>query len=159
MLEFIIPVITFILGFLVSRFTMTKKERKDHLARLQENSNKLTADLDEKFQGFTTALNKYVQKKDKPNLDDFFDIATKGDSYFSQCKIICDSILSGNVDKTAIKNTHIPVIKDVVEKTLPTFYNTLQEIAQKKNIEYQGTLKKENYKSIYGVYDKYVSQS
>lgn len=159
MMRAIVLISTFILGFLVSRFTMTKKERKDYLSRLQENSNKLSADLNKKFQDFTSALNKYIQKSDEPNLDDFFDIATKGEGYFSQCKIICDSILSGNIDKTSIKNTHVPIIKDVVQKTLPEFYKTLQEIAQKRNIEYKGTLKKDNYKSICEVYDKYVRQA
>jgi len=159
MSEFIIPIITFILGFLASRFTMTKKEKTDHLARLQENSNRLSESLNKNFQDFTTAINKYIQRKGKPAFDDFFDISTKGESYFAQVRMICDSILSENIDKNSIKNTYVPIIKNVVEKTLPEFYETLQEIAQKKTIEYQGTLKKENYKSVYDVYDKYVSQS
>ena len=68
-------------------------------------------------------------------------------------------ILSENIDKKSIVNTHVPIIKDVVEKTLPNFYKTLQEIAKKRNIKYAGTLKKENYNSIYEVYNKYVSQT
>jgi len=150
-----IPIITFVLGFITSRFTMSKKEGKDHQARLQDNSNKLSAELNDRFQAFTTALNKYGQKTIEPDLDDFFDIATKGESYFSQCRSICDSILSGNVDKLSISNTHLPIIKDVIEKSLPGFYSALQEIAKKKNISYRGILKRDNYKSIYEVYDKY----
>jgi hypothetical protein len=55
-----------------------------------------------------------------------------------------------------MENTHIPIIKDVIEKTLPTFYETLQDIAQKQKIEYSGELKRENYESIFKVYDKYA---
>jgi hypothetical protein len=150
-----VPIITFILGFITSRLTMSKKERKDHQARLQENSNKLSAELNNSFQVFTTALNKYSQKAGEPNLDDFFDISTCGESYFSQCRAICDSILSDNVDKKSVKNTHLPIMKEVIEKSLPMFYGALQEIAKKKSIQYSGTLKRENYKSIYEVYDKY----
>ena len=151
----LLPIGMFILGFITSRFTMTKKERKDHVARLQDNSNKLSKELNDKFQVFTTTLNKYVQKNGQPDLDDFFAISTEGESYFSQCRTICDSILSGNVDKQSIANTHLPIIKDVIEKSLPGFYSALQEIAKKKNIQYSGILKRDNYKSIYEVYDKY----
>ncbi len=157
--KIILPISTFVVGWVIRGFTMTKKERVDYLSRLQENSNKLSAELNDRFQAFTTALNKYVQKGGQPDLDDFFDISTKGESYFSQGRTICDSILSGNIDKKSVENTHVPIIKDVVEKTLPNFYKTLQEIAQKRNIKYAGTLKKENYKSIYEVYNKYVSQT
>ena len=155
LLPVLIPIGTFILGFITSRFTMTKKERKDHLSRLQETSNKLSAELNDRFQAFTAILNKYVQKVGEPDLDDFFNISTTGESYFSQCRTICDSILSGNVDKKSIENTHLPIIKEVVKKSLPEFYDTLQGIARKKNIQYNGTLKRENYKSIYELYDKY----
>jgi len=144
-----------IIGFLFSRLTMTCKERKDHQARLQDNSNKLSSELDKRYQGFTTAINKYVQKGGEPNLDDFYDIATTGDSYFSQCRMICDYILSGNMDEKSIKNTHLPVMKDVIDKSLPGYYGTLQKIAKKRNIPYGGILKRENYKSIYEVYNKY----
>jgi len=154
-----IPIVTafisFVLGFFASRFTMSKKERKDYSLKLQENSNKLSVDLDEKFQIFTAAIGVYNQKKFSPDPNDFFEIATKGESYFAQCRAICDSILSGIVDKKSIENTHLPIVKDVIEKSLPVFYDTLQDISKKNSIQYDGILKKENYKSIYEVYDKY----
>lgn len=154
-LKVVMPIITFILGYFVSRFSMTKKEKKDHQARLQESSNKLAELCDQRYQEFALALNNYINKEETPDLNDFFNIATKGDGYLNQAKTLCDSILSGNIDKTSIKNTHLPMIKDIVEKVLPSFYETLQDIAKKKHIRYDGKLKRENYMSIYGVYENY----
>ena len=70
-------------------------------------------------------------------------------------KMICDSILSGNIDRQSVLNTHIQIIKEAVEKSLPAYYKTLQEIAEVQDLEYSGELSEDNYQSIYTVYDKY----
>ncbi|ATG72900.1 hypothetical protein AN401_02690 [Zobellella denitrificans] len=148
------PFFTFVLGFLVSRFTMSKKERKDHEAKLVETANKLTAEQARSFQEFTTAFHRYINKQDAAGLDDFFEIATKGELYFDHMRQTCDAVLANNVDKTAVTNSIYPKVKDAVERTLPDFYSTLQEVAQREGIQYSGELKRENYESIYLVYEK-----
>ena len=145
----------FVLGFITSRFTMTKKERKDYKAKLQDNSNSMLKSLDEQFQKFTLALREYTSIEGAPTSLEFYKVATTGEGYFTQMKMICDSILSGNVDSQSVMNTHRQNVKEVVDKSLPAFYQTMQEIAEATGIDYQGELKRENYESIYVVYEKY----
>lgn len=152
----VIPIITFFLGFFASRFTMTKKERKDYKAKLQENSNRLYEEHNQKYSNFAKALYTYANKKEEPDINDFFEISTKGDLYFNHVKSICDSIISKNIDKNSMENTHLPFIKRVFEELLPQYYESLKTIAKKRNFQYKGELKKENYLSIFEVYHKYI---
>jgi hypothetical protein len=150
-----VPIITFILGFFASRWTMTKKERADVSQKQFENAKSLMEAQNATFQEFTAALHKYANKKGKPSLTDFFDISTAGERYFYQQKITCDAILSDKVDASTRDNTLVPKIKESVERTLPDFYKTLQSIAGRREIEYEGTLKRSNYESMYAVVEKY----
>lgn len=152
------PIITFVLGFFVSRFTMTLKERKDYEQKLFENGKGLMEAQNSRFQEFAAVLQKYVNKTDETTLDDFFDISTVGEKYFYQVKISSDAVLSGNVPADVRDNTLVPGIKEAVTKSLPTFYSTLQSIAAKKNIAYSGKLRRENYESMYAAVEKYASQ-
>ena len=154
-LEIVVPIVTFLLGALISRLTMTKKEQKDYQARLQEYSNTLLRSLVDQYQQFTSALADYGSKNDPPSLREFHAISVSGEGYFMQLKMICDSILSENVDSQAIGNTHRQIVKDAVEKILPEYYSTLQEIAKKCDFPYSGELKRENYESVYAVYDRF----
>lgn len=152
------PIITFILGFIVSRYTMSLKERKDYEQKLFENGKALMEAQNSRFQEFAATLQKYINKTDEPTLDDFFEISTVGEKYFYQLKISSDAILSGNVPTDVRDNTLVPGIKEAVTKSLPTFYSTLQAIAAKKDILYGGELKRENYESMYSVVEKFAQQ-
>lgn len=156
--EIVIPICTFILGFVVSRFTMSKAERKAHEMAAQKLSNELIEMKKERYDAFIAAMKAYAEKDDEPTLDDFCDIAQKGEAYFTSMIAICDSILSANIPKSTIINTHAPGIAEVMEKSLPSFYATLQEIARKKGISYKGKLNRSQYESIFKVYEKYIDK-
>lgn len=151
----LVPMLTFLLGFCISRFTMSKKEKVDYKVKLQEMSNSLSDTLDERYDEFVSALAAYVNKKGKPSFTDFFNISSTGERYFSAMTTICNSINTGCLDKKTIVNTYIPKIKELVEKTLPQHYEALQEISKKKNFAYSGKLEECNYKSIYEVYQRW----
>lgn len=151
-----VPIATFILGFFVSRFSMTKKERKDYEIQLLAESKELLEEQAEAFQEFATALHKYANKKEGPDLDDFFSISTKGEIYFNRVRISCDAIIAKKVDKDSVRNTILPKVKEAIERSLPDFYSTLQEIAKKEEIKYSGELRRENYESIYTVYETHT---
>lgn len=89
-------------------------------------------------------------------MEDFFEIATKGQINFDHMPQICDAVLANNVDKAAITNSIYPKVKDLVERTLPDYYSTLQELAEKEGIQYNGELKRDNYEAIYQVYEKFA---
>lgn len=150
-----VPIITFVLGFFASRWTMTKKERADVRQKQFENAKALMEAQNKTFQEFSAALMKYANKKGQPSLTDFFEIATSGENYFYQQKITCDAILAGNVDSATRDNTLVPKIRESVERNLPDFYRTLQSIAAKRGIEYDGTLKRSNYESMYAVVERF----
>jgi hypothetical protein len=149
------PIITFILGFLSSRFTMTKKETKDLEQKLFENSKNLMLAQNDRFQDFSSVMHKYASKQGEPTLDDFYEVSTTGEKYFYQLKIISDAILANQVDKRSRDNTLIPKVREAVEKTLPSFYDTLTKISQKRGLNYTGCLKRENYESLYKVLERY----
>ncbi len=151
----IIPIITFILGFVIKTFIMSKKDRVENKMRLTQYSATLAKDLDERYSNFQKALIDYTEVK-KPTINNFYEISTTGESYFGYLKIICDAILSKNIDSKSVKNTHLQNIKDAAERTLPLFYETLIEISKKNKYTFNGKLKKENYLSILKVLEKYL---
>lgn len=147
-----VPIFTFIAGFFVSRYTLSKKERYDIESQKLKLSNEMVSEQDKAFQSFCAALQKYATSPTTGSLDDFFAISTSGEAYFSRLKIMCDAILAGKLDDASVRNTHRPVVIEAINKTLPEFYKTLQEIAIKNKISYKGILKESNYKSVYDVY-------
>jgi hypothetical protein len=151
----VVPIATFLLGFFASRWTMTKKERKDFQQKQFENSKSLMESQLARFQEFSATLKKYIEKEGEPTLDDFYEVSTVGERYFYQQQVTSDAILAGNVDPNSRDNTLVPRIRETVQKSLPAFYEILKKIAKKKGFEYNGSLKRENYASIYAVVEKY----
>lgn len=151
----LIPIGTFVLGFFVSRFTLSKKERFDVEAQKQARSQELTKARDEAFTAFTAALTKYANCANAPGLDEFSAIATTGEKYFTVVQMISDATLNSQLPQIAIKNTHLRTVKEVVERSLPKFFRTLQDIANAKQLKYNGVLRRADYESIFVVYDKY----
>jgi hypothetical protein len=117
----------------------------------------MTAQFD-RFQEFTAALTKYNAKVAPVTFDDFMEIATAGEKYFYQQKIISDAIMSGKVDSRSRDDTLVPSIAETINKSLPAFYQILQSIAQKKGFEYKGKLERKNYESLYRVVETYGRQ-
>jgi len=150
-----VPIATFVLGFFTSRFTMSKAERKNYEQTLYQNANELIEKQRTAYDDFTQALARYVQEND-PNMDNFVDIATTGDRYFLHLKMIAEATLANRVDSIVRDQTIIPTLKDAIEKSLPKYYETLQEISRKKGFKYDGVLERNNYESIYSAVEKYA---
>lgn len=150
-----IPIGAFVAGFIVSRFTMSKKESKDVEQKIFENMKSLMESQNDRFQEFSKALGVYRGKTEAPTIDDFLTIATIGEKYFYQQKITADAILSGKVDRNSRDNTFVPKIKETIERILPLYYEVLQNIAKKHNLQFHGELRREDYESLYLVVEKY----
>lgn len=147
-------VMTFVLGFFTSRYTLSKKERLDVEHIQFETSRKLIQEQSTFYEKFTSELAKYCSKETEPTLDDFMNISAAGISYFKHLDIVCLAILGGRVDR----NSHdalVPKIIEATEKTLPLYYEILKSIATKKKFPYTGELKRETYQSVYTVAEKY----
>lgn len=154
-LKGVVPIITFIFGFLVSRFTMSKKERKDHEHQLLETTRGLIDEKVKAFEAYSAAIYQYTNAK-KPTGDNFFDISTKSVLYFNRITLICDAVIAKQIEQNTLRNTIIPNVKDAVERTIPDTAKTLRTIAVNQGFKYNSDFKREDYKSIYSVYEKYV---
>lgn len=150
----VIPIATFIAGFAVSRFTLSKKESKDVEQANYTNTTQLIALRDEAFTRYCGALKAYAEAR-KANFDLFVNIATTGDVYFSQARLMADAILSEKVDVQIRDSSLVNDIKQVASKTLPDHYKTLKEIAQKEGLAYHGELRRSDHRSIFDVVDKF----
>jgi hypothetical protein len=154
----VIAFLTFLVGFGISRFTMSKNERKQYGLKIYEQGKTLMENQNLRFQEFTAVLQKYVNKE-VPTFDDFVEISTVGEKYFYQLKISSEAVLSGNVSSEIRDNEIVPAISEAIRKSLPAFYTVLQSIAKKRGLPYRGELKRENYESIYTVFEKYSEKS
>jgi len=143
------------IGFLATRWTLTKKERLDAEQKLFENGRDLMLAQNARYQEFTNALQKYITKKKDPTFDDFLSIATAGDNYFHQLTIVSNAILAGKVDSHSRDATLVPRIEEAIKSNLPGYYSTLQSIAARKGYEYSGKLQRSQYQAIYAVVEKY----
>ena len=144
-------------GFLATRFTMTKKERVDANQKIFENSKDLMLAQNARYQDFTAAFQKYVNKSDPVTIDDFLSIANAGTNYFHQLMITSGAILDDKVSIGVRDESLVPAIQLAVTKNLPSYYRTLQSIAMKKGFDYEGKLLRSNYEALYVVVEKYGS--
>ena len=154
-IDVLTPIATFVLGFLISRFTLSKKDRIERKHQVYKNSQQIIDDQQNAFQEFCKALNLYINKQGPPDANDFFEIATKGEKYFYVQSKVASSIIAGEVDEHTRDSVLIPKLKDTTERTLPNFYQTLQEISKKCGIQYQGKLREEDYPSLFKVVRQY----
>jgi len=150
-------IILFLLGFFVSRYTQSKREKCQTSMDLSTRSESLIEKLDLKYKVFAIALNKFSKKKNQ-NINDFCEISITGESYIEQVRIICTAILNNTLDAAATKNNILSKIRDVAMITLPKYYDTLKYIAKRKGFQYNGEIKKEQNKCIIKVLYKYYSK-
>jgi len=180
-----VPISTFIVGFLVSWLTLSKKDRLEHKQRLYQNAKDLAAKQESAYSDFTASLtdyNKYPRRKqrgiaelvglslrsklrgirpaeinaEEVTMNMFINIATTGDNYFRALKNTAEAIMSNSVEAVIRDNTLIPMLKEAAEKTIPTYYEQLNKIAIKKGFSYKGELKRSNFKAIYNVTEKFT---
>lgn len=150
-----VAIITFILGFLVSHFTLPKSERKKLEQEYFKNSNDLR-ERDATFHvEYVEALRAYTTCEGEPSYEQFYDIAIKGDRYFGHLNVIADSILSNKVDRQIRDSTFVPGICNAADKSLPRHYEVLQKIAVKKGFSYSGELERKNFRSVYDVVERF----
>jgi len=142
-------------GFLVSRFTLSKAERKTVEQQMYENADKHAGRRAEKYKAFSDVLLQYCNKADAPTLDDFFAISTAGDNYFNELRAIADAVLAGKIDKGMRDNTFVPDVHLALQKNVPLYYETLTSIAEKVGLTFNGGFERKNFESMYLVVEKF----
>ncbi|MDZ4693423.1 hypothetical protein [Terricaulis sp.] len=149
-----IPIGTFVLGFLISHFTLSKRDRKDIEQTNYENTERLIEQHKAAFERYCSVLKAY-DDAEEPTFDHFYAIATAGEAYFYQARLMADAVLSEKVDTQIRDSTLMPKLKEMTNKTLPLHYSVLQSIAKKKEFEYHGELRRSDYESIYSAVERF----
>lgn len=124
----VIAIASFLSGFFVSRFTLTKKDRLDLDNVRFRNSQDLMEKQQATYSDFIEALRLY-SVSESPGIDDFYRISKAGEKYLYQQCLIASAILSENVQDKVRDQTFLPRIFDVVDRTLPAYHLTLKGIA------------------------------
>ena len=153
----VIPIVTFVVGFLISHFTLSKKDRKDVAQKNYENSVALVEQHKLAYEAYAAALKTYDDAA-LASANDFFHIATTGETYFYVLGLMSSAILSDKVDPALRDNVMLRKIKEATERTLPHHYEALKAIAQKYNFPYTGELRLADYEALYAVIGKYGGQ-
>jgi hypothetical protein len=157
----VLPAITFVVGgicgFVATRFTMSASERSSHQQQLYENSNNHKREREKRYLDYTNALQAYCSKAEPATLADFQIVATTGDLYFNELKIIAAAILEGRTDPASAKDSFVPAIVEALEKNIPQHYETLRKIANRVGAPYEGKFKRSNYDVLIAVAEKYAS--
>lgn len=153
--KLIIAVVAFILGAILSRLTMSKKDRFDSNMKKQELSISLESEVTRSYQEYINVLAKFNNTV-STTFDDFIEIEKSGAIYFNAINNLACTVLSKNVDDNSVQNSHLPKINEGYYRTIPQHYKTLQHIAKKCNFDYKGKFQEKNYQSMKQVIEKYA---
>ena len=159
----VMPAITFVVGgicgFVATRFTMSASERSAHKQRLHENANSHKREKEKRYLEYVGALTSYCDKVEPATLVDFQSVATSGELYFSELKIIASAILDGRVDTALARDGFVPDLIEALEKNIPQHYETLNKIADRIGVSYDGKFRRRNYEPIFKAVEKYASST
>lgn len=150
-----LPILTFIAGAALSRFTMSKEGRTAALQAKSQQAATLGNLQNDRTIELLAALSAFADKKGKPSLKDFIAISTPANRFLYQQKLIADAVLAGTVDSTSRDNTLMPSLKETAERLIPRIYADLKEIADKNGLPYPDDFKRENYEGIFAAVKKY----
>ena len=143
-------------GFIASRLTMTKAERKNHQQIVYENGLNHARELEARYKIFCDALQTYASKKSKVTLEDFRLVSSAGDLYFGELKVICDAILTDKIDASSRDRNFVPRVTEALQKNIFEYYEVLHDIAKKCKTIYEGEFSSKNYQGIIEVVEKYA---
>jgi uncharacterized membrane protein YoaK (UPF0700 family) len=149
-----LPILTFIVGFFVSRFTLSKKERLDQVQVLQKRGEELSIAIAQSADAFIKDLAFYAKLDSPPTVEDFIRIALSGEAYFLRVKNAVEAAFQEAVPLTFVTYTLIPAVKDVQERSIPKFYQVLDEIQRKRGFRYAES-RRQNYDLIASFYEKH----
>lgn len=159
----VLPAITFVVGgicgFVATRFTMSASERSAHKQRLYENANSHKREKEKRYIEYVGALRSYCDKVDPATLADFQSVATSGELYFSELKIIASAVLDGRVDAASARDSFVTDLIEALEKNIPRHYDTLSKIAERIGVSYDGKFRRRNYEPIFKAVEKYASST
>lgn len=152
-----IPIATFIAGFILSRFTLTRDQKAKLDQEYYKNSQELKRGHEQIYKDYTSAISAYATSSTEPDFNLFVEIAVTGDRYFGSVNNIAEAILSRKVDHETTRGTFIPAVCRATSSTLPRHYEVLREIAEKRGFLYAGELDRSEHSAAFAVLEKFGS--
>lgn len=150
-----LPIATFLLGFFVRTFTLSKADRELNERSKFALSKELATSQNDAYQKLMKALTEYVSASGEPSLSDFFAISGPVQDYLYQQKLTADAVMAGRVDSQSRDATFVPKLVETADVVIPKAYTTLKEIADRHKLPYPEEFDRANYQSIYDVVEKF----
>ena len=137
-----LPIATFIFGYVLPYFTLSKKDKL-------QNSSDISKTINAQYNSFKELLGEYIaNSKTQKDTQDFLNVTTQFEELIGNLTDACDKLLNNALPKTAYKK-FLPIVKEICD------YNIIQTYYGIVKMEY----KKDNYQIIYDVYVKYCKNS
>ena len=132
--DVILPILTFILGFLIRTFIPTRKERFDIKSHQAKVSLELLKERQSVYTNFSKLLKKSSSLKTDISKDEkekiYWDLREAADIYFAQIDMIASYVRRGDIDKKSAKQDHIDELEKVAFKVVPKYFQVIEKIAQ-----------------------------
>lgn len=141
-----------------NKFFLSRKDRNEDDQKRFENSRDLLADGVAKANEFQAAIGKALRKP-KPSVDDVLAIMKTGEVYFATLKVMAQAVLDERVSVNTRTNDFVPKIAEALEKSVPSYYRTLNIVCLKVGLHFDGEFKEETYESLFHVVDMYDHES
>ena len=104
---------------------------------------------------YINAMAEYASKDKDNDIASLVQISILGNEYFTQLTILSDRILEGILNSKTVRNTHLPHIKDVMDKKMIEIH--YQVLEKKSGIEGSFIYDPNRYKSLEEVYLNLIS--
>lgn len=150
-----LPIATFLLGFFVRTFTLSKADRELNERSKFALSKELADSQNDAYQKLMKALTEFASEATKPSLADFFSICGPAQDYLYQQKLTADAVMAGRVDNQSRDATFVPKLVETADVVIPKTYTTLKKIADKHGLPYPEQFDRANYQSIFDVVEKF----
>lgn len=154
-LDIPIPIATFVLGFFISRYTLTRDQKATLNQEYFKNSQELKDKHNRFFTEYADAIGAYVKSTDDLRFDVFHSVAVAGDRYFGSINNLAEAVLSKKVDAQIEKGSFVPTICRAARESLPKHFETLRTIADKLGIPYSGELDRSEHRATFAVLEKF----
>lgn len=145
-------------------FFSTKKDRDQKTIdkkrldiELQRESNLREEELNDSWRKYKNCIIQIMNNKSKNDALDlslYEEFTSLKESWFTNLRKLCDSILNGTLSEKSVENTHSEQIREAVQENLiEKSYDLENEFLTAMGTQTPVEFKKSNYKSIFEVYE------
>lgn len=134
----ILPILTFVAGFLIRTWIPTSKERFDIRAKQAQTSRDLLKERQGAYQAFVGALQE-MQAAEASGAAErveqaYWSLRKQADLYFAVVDMIASYIRRGDIDPRSTKQDHLDDLVKIAGKAIPGYFQTVARVAAKHGL-------------------------